>query len=138
MIQRIQSIWLLLAAACAFAGFKFSFFSGNKLNDPLLHELNATSTLLLMIVTIAVGGVAFITIFLFKQRSLQRGLCVLGILLEAVLIFLYYRETTTFIQSQGNYSLTAILHGIILIAFLLAARAINKDSKMVKDSDRLR
>ena len=136
MIQRIQSIWLLLAAACAFAGFKFSFYSGNKLNDPLLYELNATSTLLLMIVTIAVGGVAFITIFLFKQRSLQRGLCVLGILLEAVLIFLYYRETTTF--TQGTYSLTAILHGIIFIAFLLAARAINKDSKMVKDSDRLR
>ena len=136
MIQRIQSIWLLLAAAGAFAGFKFSFYSGNKLNDTLLHELNATSTLLLMIVTIAVGGVAFITIFLFKQRSLQRGLCVLGILLEALLLFFYYRETTTF--TQGTYSLAAILHGIILIAFLLAVRAINKDSKMVKDSDRLR
>ena len=136
MIQRIQSIWLLLAAACAFAGFKFSYYSGNKLNDSVLQQLNASSTFLLMIVTIAVGGVAFITIFLFKQRSLQRGLCVLGILLEAVLIFLYYRETTTF--TQGTYSLTAILHGIILIAFLLAARAINKDSKMVKDSNRLR
>ena len=136
MIQRIQSIWLLLAAACAFAGFKFSFFSGNKLNDPLLNQLNATSTFLLMITTIAVGGLAFITIFLFKKRSLQLWLCVLGILLEALLVFLYYRETTTF--TQGNYSLTAILHGIILIAFLLAARAINKDSKMVKDSDRLR
>ena len=136
MIQRIQSIWLLLVAACAFAGFKFSFYSGNKLNDPLLQQLNASSTLLLMITTIAVGGVAFITIFLFKQRSLQRGLCVLGILLEALLLFLYYRETTTF--TQGTYSLTAILHGIILIAFVLAARGINKDSKMVKDSDRLR
>lgn len=136
MIQRIQSIWLLLAAACAFAGFKFSFYSGNKLNDPLLHQLNATSTFLLMITTIAVGGLALITIFLFKKRSLQRGLCLMGILLEAVLIFLYYRETTTF--TQGNYSLTAILHSVIVLAFFLAAGAINKDSKMVKDSDRLR
>ena len=136
MIQRIQSIWLLLAAACAFAGFKFSFFSGNKLNDTVLQQLNASSTFLLMITTIAVGGLAFINIFLFKNRSLQVWLCVLGILLEALLVFLYYRETTTF--TQGNYSLTAILHGIILIAFVLAARAINKDSKMVKDSDRLR
>jgi hypothetical protein len=136
MIQRIQSIWLLLAAACAFAGFKFSFYSGNKLNDPLLHDLNATSTLLLMTTTIAVGSLAFITIFLFKKRNLQRWLCISGILLEVLLIFLYYRETSTFIQ--GNYALTAILHGIIILAFVLAAKAINKDSKLVKDSDRLR
>ena len=136
MIQRIQSIWLLLVAACAFAGFKFSFYSGNKLNDPLLQQLNASSTFLLMITTIAVGGLAFITIFLFKKRKLQLWLCVPGFLLEVLLLFLYYRETTTF--TQGTYSLTAILHGIILIAFVLAARGINKDSKMVKDSDRLR
>jgi len=136
MIQRIQSIWLLLAAACAFAGFKFSFYSGNKLNDTLLHELNATSSFLLMLSTILVGGLALVTIFLFKQRSVQRWLCVLGILLEALLIFLYYRETTVF--TQGTYSLTAILQGIILAGFVLAIAGINKDSKIIKESDRLR
>ncbi len=136
MIQRIQSLWLLLAAACAFAGFKFSYYTGTKAADTTLYQLNATSTLLLMITTIAVGVLALITIFLFKQRTLQLRLCFLGILLEAVLIFLYYRETTTF--TQGTYSLTAILHSIIVLAFVLAARSINKDSKMVKDSDRLR
>lgn len=136
MIQRIQSIWLLLAAACAFAGLKLSFYSGNKLNDPLLHELNGTSTFLLMITTIAVGGLALITIFLFKKRTLQRGLSVLGILLQAVLIFLYYRETITF--TQGNYALTAVLQIIVIPAFILAMVGINKDSKIIKDSDRLR
>ncbi len=136
MIQRIQSIWLLLAAACAFAGFKFPYYSGTRLNDPALYELNATSTLFLMVATIAVGGLALINIFLFKKRTLQLRLCVLGILLEAGLIFLYYRETTTF--TQGTYSLTAILHSIIVLAFVLAARGINKDSKLLKESDRLR
>jgi uncharacterized membrane protein YidH (DUF202 family) len=136
MIQRIQTLWLLLAAACAFAGFKFSYYSGNKLNDPALHELNATSTLLLMITTIAVGVLALITIFLYKKRQLQLRLCVLGILLEAVLIFLYYRETTAF--TQGTYSLTSILHSIIVLAFVLAARGINKDEQLIKTSDRLR
>ena len=72
----------------------------------------------------------------FKKRTLHLRLCVLGILLEAVLIFLYYREVNTF--TQGTYSLTAILHSIIVLAFVLAARAINKDEKLVKDSDRLR
>ena len=136
MIQRIQSLWLLLAAACAFAGFKFPYYTGNKLNDTALYELNATSTLLLMVTTIAVGVLALINIFLYKKRTLQLRLCVLGILLEAVLIFLYYRETTTFIQ--GTYSLTAILHSIIVLAFVLAARGINDDSKLLKESDRLR
>ena len=136
MIQRIQSLWLLLASACAFATFKFSYYSGTKLNDIALHELNATGTLLLMITTIAVGGLALFNIFLFKKRTLQLRLCVLGILLEAVLIFLYYREVKIF--TQGTYSLTAILHSIIVLAFVLAARSINKDEKLVKDSDRLR
>jgi hypothetical protein len=136
MIQRIQTLWLLLAATCTFAGFKFSYYSGNKLNDTLLHELKASDNFLLMITNIAGGGLALVTIFLFKKRTLQLRLCVLGILLEAVLIFLYYRETITF--TQGTYSLTAILHSAIVLAFVLAARAINKDSKMVKDSDRLR
>lgn len=136
MIQRIQSIWLLLAAACSFAGFKFSYFSGIKAGVTGLSELNAISTTLLMITTIAVGTLALITIFLFKQRILQLRLCVLGILLEALLIFLYYREITGF--TEGTYSLTAILHSVIVLAFVLAARGIRKDSKLLKESDRLR
>ena len=136
MIQRIQSLWFLLAAACAFAGFKLPYYSGNKLNDAAFYELNATSTILLMGTTIAVGILALINIFLYKKRTLQLRLCVLGILLEAVLIFLYYREVTTFLQ--GTYSLTAILHSIIVLAFVLAARGINKDEKLIKTSDRLR
>ncbi|MBK6380912.1 MAG: DUF4293 domain-containing protein [Chitinophagaceae bacterium] len=138
MIQRIQSLWLLLAAACAFAGFKFPYYTGNKLNDAALFELNATSTLLLMVTTIAVGVLALINIFLYKKRSLQLRLCVLGILLEAVLIFLYYREIQNFIPDKSTYSLTAILHSVIVLAFVLAARGINKDSKLLKESDRLR
>ena len=136
MIQRLQSLWLLLAAAYAFATFKFSYYSGTKVNDITFLELNATGTLLLMITTIAVGVLALINIFLFKKRTLQLRLCVLGILLEAILIFLYYREVGTFLK--GTYSLTAILHSIIVLAFVLAARGINNDSKIIKDSDRLR
>lgn len=136
MIQRIQSVWLLLAAACAFAGFKLSYYTGTKINDTTLHVLDAASTTLLLIMTVAVGGLALITIFLYKQRKLQLRLCVLGILLEALLIFLYYRETTTF--TQGTYSITALLHSIIVLAFVLAARGISKDSRLLKESDRLR
>jgi hypothetical protein len=136
MIQRIQSVWLLLASACAFATFKFSYYSGTNAKGLSPYELKANENFLLMLTTAVVGCLALFTIFLFKKRTLQLRLCVLGILLEALLIFLYYREVRTF--TQGTYSLTAILHSVIVIAFFLAARAIHKDEKMVKDSDRLR
>ncbi len=136
MIQRIQTLWLLLASACAFASFKFSYYSGTNAKGLSPYELKANESFLLMLTTVAVGALALLTIFLFKKRGLQLRLCVLGILLEALLIFLYYREVKTF--TQGTYSLTAILHSIIVISFFLAARGIFKDDKVVKDSDRLR
>lgn len=136
MIQRIQSLWLLLAAACAFASFKFPFYSGTNAKGFTPYELIATESFLLLVTSIIVGGLAFFNIFLFKKRTLQLRLCVLGIFLEALLIFLYFREVRSF--SQGTYSLTAILQTVIIIAFFLAARGINKDEKIIKDSDRLR
>ncbi len=135
MIQRIQSVWLLLAATCAFLSFKLPFYSGTNAKAPL-YKLNAGENFLLILTTVLVGALSFVIIFLFKKRTLQLRLCVLGIALEALLIFLYYREVTAF--TEGTYSLWAILHSLIVILFFLAARAINKDEKLIKDSDRLR
>lgn len=136
MIQRIQSLWLLLASACAFAGYKFPYYSGTNQKGIAGYQLNATENFLLIAVTGIIGALALLLIFLFKNRTLQLRLCLLGIVLEALLIFLYYREVKTF--STGTLSLTSILQSVIIIAFFLAARAINKDEKMVKESDRLR
>lgn len=136
MIQRIQSLWLLLASACAFASYKFPYYSGTNQKGMADYQLNAAENFLLIAVTGIIGALALLLIFLFKNRTLQLRLCLLGIVLEALLIFLYYREVKTF--STGTLSLTSILQSIIIIAFFLAARAINKDEKMVKESDRLR
>ena len=89
-----------------------------------------------MLVTFLTGALAAVTIFLFKKRILQLRLCVLGIVIEALLIFLYYTEVKTF--TTGTYALWAILHSVVVISFFLAAKAINKDEKLIKDSDRLR
>lgn len=136
MIQRIQSLWLLLASACAFASYKFPYYSGTNQKGVTDYQLNATENFLLIAVTGIIGALALLLIFLFKNRTLQLRLCLLGIVLEALLIFLYYREVKNF--STGTLSLTSILQSVIIIAFFLAARAINKDEKMVKESDRLR
>jgi hypothetical protein len=136
MIQRIQTLWLLIAAACAVASYKFAFYAGTNAKGVTGYELNATENFALMAATGLITGLAFLNIFLFKKRPLQIKLCVLGIVLEAGLIYLYYREVQKF--TGGTYALTAILHSIIVLCFFLAARGIHKDSKMVKESDRLR
>jgi len=136
MIQRIQSLWLLLASACAFASYKFPYYSGTNQKGVAGYQLNATENFPLIVVTGIIAVLALFLIFLFKKRTLQLRLSLLGIVLEALLIFLYYREVKTF--SAGTLSLTSILQTGVIIAFFLAARAINKDEKLIKESDRLR
>jgi peptidoglycan/LPS O-acetylase OafA/YrhL len=136
MLQRIQSIWLLLAAIGAALTFKFEYYSGINLLHPILYKIKAAENFPILLLTVAVSALALITIFLFKNRTLQLRLCVLGIVLEAVLIFLYYTQVKLY--TDGTYSIWAILHGLVVLLFFLAARGIRRDEKIIKDSDRLR
>lgn len=136
MIQRIQTLWLFFASVLCFITLKLSFYSGTYLTDNQYHPLNGTSNVLVMIATIVIGVLTFVTIFLYKKRILQLRLTILAIVLELLLIFLYYRETAKF--TRGEYSISAALHIVIIIALVFAARGINKDEKLIKDSNRLR
>jgi len=136
MIQRIQSVWLLVATVITFLTLKFSFYSGTYLPDNQYHQLNGTENIGLMVTTIALGVLTLITIFLYKTRIIQLRLCIAGIVLDLLLLFLYYKALQNF--SLGEYAITASAHVFIIVALILAARAINKDEKLIKDSDRLR
>ena len=136
MIQRIQSVWLLVATVLAFLTLKVSFYSGTILPDNQYHQLNGTDNILLMITTIALGVVTLIAIFLYKTRVIQLRLCIIGILLDLLLLFLYFRAIQNF--TQGEYAITAAAHLVILLSLFFAARGISKDDKLIKDSDRLR
>jgi peptidoglycan/LPS O-acetylase OafA/YrhL len=136
MLQRIQSVWLFLAGALTFASIKLPFYSGTNDKGIASYELNGTENLLLLITTIAIGVLAMITIFLYTNRKLQLRLCLAGIVLQVLLHFFYYKQIQVF--TQGTHALTAVLNIIAVVFFVLAARAINKDEKLIKDSDRLR
>jgi uncharacterized membrane protein len=139
MLQRIQTIWLFLASVSAFLGFKFAYYSGTVPENEttnIFKKINSTTNIPLIIVTTAIAVLALITIFLYKNRKLQLRLCIGGILLEALLIFLYYSEIKKF--TVGTYSLTALLQGCIVLFFFLAAKGISNDEKIIKESNRLR
>ncbi len=139
MLQRMQSVWLLLAAIFAFLTIKFSFYSGNieTAGQPSSFQyLTAGFNIMILILTIALVCIAAIDIFLYKNRKLQARLAILGILLSLLNIFLYFKQIPKF--AVGNYDLTAILVFLIPVFFFLATRGIFKDQKLVKSLDRLR
>lgn len=136
MIQRIQSVWLLIASIVSFLTLKLSFYSGTYLTDNLYHQLNGTENLTLLIPTIALGIIALVTIFLYKNRIVQLRLCLAAILVDVLLIVMYFRSLKDF--SKGDFAITAVLHLVIIAALILASSGINKDEKLIKDSNRLR
>jgi len=79
---------------------------------------------------------ALITIFLYKNRPLQLKLSIVAVVIQALVLFLYYNETSGFIK--GTLSFTAIIQVLVPLFFLLAAKGISKDEKIIKESNRLR
>ena len=103
MLQRMQSVWLLLAAICAVLTIKFSFYSGNieiPGQPASFQYLTATFSIWILIVTIAITCIAAIDIFLYKNRKLQGRLAILGILLSFLNIFLYLKKSTGSLKTR--------------------------------------
>ncbi len=139
MIQRIQTLWLLAASICGFATLKLSFYSGNKLDATNVKQfmpLNATTNTLLLVLTSCVAAMALVLIFLYKDRKRQLLVTLAAAIVSIVNIVLYFTEIKKFIE--GNYAITAVFAFLVPIFFLLAARGIYKDQKLIKSVDRLR
>jgi drug/metabolite transporter (DMT)-like permease len=141
MLQRKQSIWLFFAALCGVLTFKFSFFSGNKYaadNSRVFQYLTATTSLLVLIITVAIVSSVCIAIFVYKNRKLQMRIVFGDLILSLLNIYLYYGQTKKFIAGEGNYDITLILALAIPFFLILSLRGIYKDEKLVKSMDRLR
>lgn len=148
MIQRVQTLWMILAAIAVFLTIKFSFYSGTLVlqngvdvvtsmaTDGSYHLVTATDNFLILILTSALGTGIIINIFLFKHRSIQIRIIIAAILMECLIVFLYIRETEKF--TQGNFNIWAILHILVIIFLIMASRGIYKDSRLIKESNRLR
>ena len=71
MIQRIQSMWLFLAAIFGAFTYKLPFYSGIKkvkeISQPV--KLDASSDFIIMILTGAIIALSFVTIFLYKGQK---------------------------------------------------------------------
>lgn len=146
MIQRVQTLWMLLAMVVAFLTFQFPFYRGQLLSaaDPDTGTLSAAGDIVvnvsdnffILILTSALGTGLLINIFLFKHRKVQMRILIAAILVECFIIFLYVRLVNQF--ADGNLLLGSILHVFIFFFIFFAMRGIYKDSKLLKESNRLR
>lgn len=148
MLQRVQTLWMILAAIAVFLTIKFSFYSGTLavessvngavavVTDTSYHVLKATDNFLILILTSALGTGIIINVFLFKHRSIQMRIILAAILAESLILFLYIRATNRY--SQGNFNIWAVLHILVVVFLVFAAQGIYKDSKLIRDSNRLR
>ena len=142
MIQRIQSLWLLLAAICAFVSYTLTLYIG-KLPNGSEKIFPVAGNILLVIFLIGVGLLALISIFLFKNRKLQFRLSIFGIILSFIFLILEYFKVQEFIKENnivsGSYQILALLLPILMIVlFIFASKGIYKDERLVKSLDRLR
>ncbi|TAH11177.1 MAG: DUF4293 family protein [Sphingobacteriia bacterium] len=140
MIQRIQTIWLLVAAVLAGLSFKLSFFSGNKLNATTnvkeWIEFTANQNIFTMILAVAIAVASLIAIFMFKDRKRQMLVTLCTGVVSIIQIFLYFNAKSTF--TEANLDLGSLISFAIPACLMLASRAIYNDDKLVKIADRLR
>lgn len=138
MIQRQQTLWLLLATAAALLSFMFPFVIGKGIGKGIEVDkmVKADSNFILLILTGASLILSGATIFLYKDRPLQIKLCLVGFLLSAGIIVLYILEMNKLTRS--TLALFAILPFLITIGYYMAFRNIRKDEKLVKSLDKLR
>lgn len=147
MIQRIQSIFLLLAAASAFCLFAFPFGStatpvetSEIYNDGVYNIQDSAALLALFCIA---GGLAFISIFLFKNRGTQLllgRLAIIANIIGFIMVIIFYYNSVPELQGvEDEENIIGFSLPIAFIVFaLLSQKYINKDDKLVSSMDRLR
>jgi len=154
MIQRIQSLYLLVAAALTAAALftPLAWFGGDageftlgafSLADAAGNPVQPTPYMGLLLALSC--ALPLVTLFLFRRRMLQIRLCAVeGVLLlgslamEAVYYFLARRLFSELDFGLQTLRPAAALPLAALVFVVLAARAVFRDEVLVRAADRIR
>lgn len=145
MIQRIQSIFLLISGISFFSLFMVPFATSDVVIPQLFNDLvyNIQDSPILLGLCILGGLISIVAIFLYNNRPLQLKMTyvatVFSILLPLVVILLIYNEGTSGANADKiDDKLGIYLPFVSLVFSILAARSIGKDENTVRSMDRLR
>jgi hypothetical protein len=157
MLQRIQTVYLMLAfiaSALLFSKLPIAIFQLpnigdipfniiSKFQNPDLSQdlFTNVNTLPLMLINGALVLLTFIPVLLYRNRPLQFRLTMFGFLASVILIIVMFFTADSMqnqLKVEAQYKLGAILPLISMVFLILASKAIRKDERLIKNSDRLR
>ncbi len=150
MIQRIQSIWLLVAALIS--GLLFlNWHTGYVFKADIaqgfgmvVRRLTVTEHFPTLIIAVVMTVLPLIAIFMFRNRKQQRAMSIAGIFacISFVSVNLMrienFKNTTSPAPANGSYDIGSVIPAFVIVVLILAIRGINKDEKLVRSMDRLR
>lgn len=157
MIQRIQTVWLLLACLTILLLFLFpylqyfdNFGTAMAIKITGIYQgvadgiMQTESFILQTIATVLIAILPLVIIFYYKNRKKQLQLGYLNFFLIILLgVWLYFSasEAATVVNKTlqlENIGIGALLVPIAAVFVLLAIQGIRKDEKLIKSVDRLR
>jgi len=145
MIQRLQSVFLLLSAL-AFGALFFVPFADSDISTSQFLSDKVYDVKDHIVLSILAGGgalLSLIAIFLYNNRGTQLRVSIFAtifsILLMVTAVLLFYNEASNMAQeAKVNDKLGTYLPLVGLLFSALAIHFIRKDEKLVKSMDRLR
>lgn len=129
MIQRIQSLYLLLAVLLSSGLLYVSHLTEYAMSLESFFSVNYGFYL--------IPFLTLITLLFFKKRKIQGVLILLIILFIFFPIVLYVQEIYNGVQASVLYA-TVSIYLLNIIFLLLARKGIIKDEKLVRSIDRIR
>ena len=136
MLQRIQSVYLLLAAISS-GGLIFLFHLWTTNADELVYAIDNMYYLAMFFGSAALS---LISIFSYKNRKSQFVMNRLNIILNFILLgfFVYQSLNLSGEADVSEKGIGIILPALSIVLLVLANKAIKKDEDLVKSVDRLR
>ena len=153
MIQRIQSLFLLLALICMSIFYFVPFGSLEMQTETGITDVpmglygvdlgeEHFSTLPLLILLSVVVLILLLTIFMYRHRILQIRICIFNLILtlgcSGLAFFFLYQASEKFAANNYHTSVLIVLPIVAAVFIGLAIRGIAKDEALIRSIDRIR
>lgn len=136
MLQRIQTVYLLLAAISS-GGLIFVFHLWTTNSDVMVY---AGDNMYYLGMFLGSAALSLISIFGYKNRQSQFVMNRLNIILNFILLGLFVYQSLN-LSGEADVSekgIGVVLPALSIVLLVLANKAIKKDEDLVKSVDRLR
>ena len=132
VIQRIQSLWLLISAILMVL---FAFTPFGSVGDASLCSCEVPA---LIVIALATAALTVVDIFLFKNLNLQIRVAQMCILLAIASIATALISVYVTFEGTANWTGGMILPVVSLILYFRAIKGMKHDRSLLHSSDRLR